>query len=579
MDSRSPSLTTRRALVYDSLRRFIVVSFVAVPVLFLCLFLLYPLARILAVGLGPLLAGGTGALRAFAADTGIGGLLLASAGQAMLSTAFTLAVGLPAAYIFGRYDFPGKALLKTLLTIPFVLPSIVVASAFVVLIGSGGLVERTAALLTGNPDTAVSLTRSLAAVLLAHVFYNAAIVVRIVGGSWSSLDPRLVEAARTLGAGRFSAFTRVTLRLLLPSIAASTILVFAFCFSSFGVILVLGGPRMGTLETEIYRQAVSLFNLPAAALLSAIQLAVTALVMYGYARIQARMSVIQHLKPESLTVRTPRTHGQWALVVVCGIGPTVGLVFPMGALVVGSFMTHAGLSLAYWKALFGSAGHSLFWSSPLAAAGNSLLFSAEATFLALALGIPAAYLIARGQVSRRGIRGMGASALDILFLLPLGTSAVTLGFGFIVALGAPPLNLRGTPILIPIAHSLVALPLVVRSLLAPLRSIDPRMREAASLLGAAPARVRIEIDLPLLRRAFVAAAAFAFTVSLGEFGATSLLTRPELSTLPVLIYNSLSRPGELNQGQALALSTILMAACAAGIAAIERFRAGGSEAA
>ena len=111
--------------------------------------------------------------------------------------------------------------------------------------------------------------------LLAHVFYNAAIVVRIVGGSLSSLDPRLVEAARTLGAGRFRSFMRVTVRLLLPSIAASTILVFAFCFSSFGVILVLGGPRMGTLETEIYRQAVSFFNLPAAAMLSAIQLAAT----------------------------------------------------------------------------------------------------------------------------------------------------------------------------------------------------------------------------------------------------------------------------------------------------------------
>jgi thiamine transport system permease protein len=197
--------------------------------------------------------------------------------------------------------------------------------------------------------------------------------------------------------------------------------------------------------------------------------------------------------------------------------------------------------------------------------------------LSLALGIPAAYLIARGQVLGGRLRRIGASTVDVLFLLPLGTSAVTLGFGFIVSLNVPPLDLRGSALLIPVAHSLVALPLVIRSLLSPLRSINPRLREAASLLGAGPARVRLEIDLPLLSRAFVAAAAFAFTVSLGEFGATAILTRPELTTLPVLIYNSLSRPGELNQGQALALSVLLMAACGAGLAAIERFRTRGSE--
>jgi thiamine transport system permease protein len=479
--------------------------------------------------------------------------------------------------LFGRYDFPGKAVLRTLLTIPFVLPTVVVSSAFVVLIGSGGWLEKIAALLTGNPFVEASLMRTLPAVLIAHVFYNVAIVVRIVGGAWSSHDARLIEAARVLGVGRISSFMRVTLRLLLPSISASALLVFAFCFSSFGVILVLGGPRVGTLETEIYRQAVYMFNLPAAAILSIVQLAATALVMYAYSRVQSRLSVIQNLKPERAPLRKPRTPGEWLQVLIFGIAPTLGLMLPLGALLLGSFQTRSGPSLAYWRALFGSAGHSLFWSSPLLAAGHSLMFSLQTMLLSLALGIPAAYLIARGQAVGGRLRRIGASTLDILFLLPLGTSAVTLGFGFIVSLNGPPLDLRGSALLIPIAHSLVALPLVIRSLLTPLRSINPRLREAASLLGAGPARVRLEIDLPLLSRAFVAAAAFAFTVSLGEFGATAILTRPELTTLPVLIYNSLSRPGELNQGQALALSVLLMAACGAGLAAIERFRTRGSE--
>jgi thiamine transport system permease protein len=553
--------------------------FSALPVLFLCLFLLYPLARILDMALRPLLTGGAAAVRAAADAAGLGGLLVSSAVQALLSTALALVCGLPVAALFGRWDFPGKSVLRTLLTIPFVLPTVVVSSAFVVLIGSGGWLEKLAALLTGNPAVEASLMRSLPAVLAAHVFYNVAIVVRIVGGAWASHDTRLAEAARTLGSGKLSTFMRVTLRLLLPSISASALLVFAFCFSSFGVILVLGGPRMGTLETEIYRQAVYMFNLPAAAILSIIQLAATALVMYVYSRIQSRLSVIQNLKPGGAPGKRPHSPGEWLQVFLFGIVPTAALALPMGALLAGSFLTRVGPSFAYWRALFGNAGHSLFWSSPLLAAGHSLLFAFQTMLLSLALGIPAAYLIAQGQAARGRVRRLGASAIDLLFLLPLGTSAVTLGFGFIVSLNAAPFDLRGSALLIPIAHALVALPLVIRSLLAPLRSINPRLRESASLLGAGPVRVRLEIDLPLLSRAFVAAAAFAFTVSLGEFGATAILTRPELITLPVLIYNSLSRPGEVNQGQALALSVLLMAACGAGLAAIEAFRVRGARSA
>ncbi len=549
----------------------------AAPVLFILVFLAYPMARILAMGAGPLLREGTEAARQLAQDAGLLRLLISSGAQAALSTLLTLLIGLPVAFIFSRFDFRGKEALRALLLIPFVLPAVVVSSAFVELIGSGGLLERLGALLTRNPDLDLNLARGPLAVVLAHAFYNTAIVVRIVGGSWSSLDPRLEEAARVLGAGKTAAFANVTLRLLLPSIAASCLLVFAFCFSSFGIVLMLGGPRMGTLETEIYRQAVYMFNLPAAAFLSIVQVAFTALVMAGYARLQARTSVRQNLKPSSVTARPPRTTGARALVLLCGVAPTIGLVLPMAALLLGSFHGRTGLTLAYWKALVAGTGHSIFWISPILAAVNSLRFALEAMVLSLALGIPAAYAIARGQAVQRGIPRLGSSILDILFLLPLGTSAVTLGFGFIVAWSGPPLDLRENALLIPVAHSLVALPLVIRSLLPSLRAIDPRMRDAAAALGAGPARVRLTVDLPMLRRAFIAAAAFAFTVSLGEFGATAVLTRPELVTLPVLIYDSLSRPGLVNQGQALALGSMLMLACGAGLAAIERVRTGGAE--
>jgi thiamine transport system permease protein len=180
--------------------------------------------------------------------------------------------------------------------------------------------------------------------------------------------------------------------------------------------------------------------------------------------------------------------------------------------------------------------------------------------------MPVAWALARNSGSSLN------RALDPVLMLPLGTSAVTLGLGFIVALNQPPLNLRASPILIPIAHTLVAFPFVVRSLTPAIHSIRPRLRDAAAVLGAPPWQVFRIIDLPLVARALFVAAAFAFTISLGEFGATALIARPEYPTIPIMIYRFISQPGALNYGQAMALSTILMVITAAGMLAIERFR-------
>jgi thiamine transport system permease protein len=164
--------------------------------------------------------------------------------------------------------------------------------------------------------------------------------------------------------------------------------------------------------------------------------------------------------------------------------------------------------------------------------------------------------------------------LDPIFMLPLGTSAVTLGLGYIVALDEPPLNLRTSPLLVVLAHTLVALPFVVRSVLPALSAIHPSLRETAASLGASPWRVWREVDLPIVARAVLVGAVFAFTISMGEFGATSLIARPERPTLPIAIYRFLGRPGTANYGQALAMSTLLMLVCTLGFLAIERFRVG-----
>ena len=196
-----------------------------------------------------------------------------------------------------------------------------------------------------------------------------------------------------------------------------------------------------------------------------------------------------------------------------------------------------------------------------------MLVAGGTVALSLFIGLISAYLL-------MGPPSPAKSVLDPLFMLPLGTSAVTLGFGYIIALDQPPLNLRASPWLLPLAHTLVAFPFVVRSLLPALRGMNPHWREAAGVLGASPARVLREIDLPIVARALLVGAVFAFTVSVGEFGATLLIARPNFPTMPVVIYRLLGAQGALNQGQGLAMSTLLMIVCAVGFILIERFRVG-----
>ena len=157
-------------------------------------------------------------------------------------------------------------------------------------------------------------------------------------------------------------------------------------------------------------------------------------------------------------------------------------------------------------------------------------------------------------------------------MLPLGTSAVTVGFGLLITMDRRPIDLRGSWVLIPIAHAVVAVPFVVRAVLPTLRSIDPRLRDAAATLGASPSRVWREIDLPFLRRALVAGGGFAFAISLGEFGATSFLTRVGDETMPIAITRLLGRPSALNLAQAYALATVLMVLTLAAILAVDRLR-------
>ena len=357
-------------------------------------------------------------------------------------------------------------------------------------------------------------------------------------------------------------------RLLRPSLLAAGTLVFLFDFTSFGVILLLGGPGFATLEVETYIQALQMLNLPLAGLLSAVQLLCTLAFSILYTRVVAKTRV--QVSPRAAQYNIRRAHKWQEKTFVIGLGILLILFFvlPMLALPLRSVSrleaargqrtdVQYGLTTDYYSELFINRRGSLFYVPPIRAALNSLGYAGLTVLFSLLMGFPAASALARpGKLERW---------LDPLLMLPLGASAVTLGLGFIISFNRPPLRLLASPWLIPLAHTMVALPFVIRTLQPALASIPERLRDAASMLGASPLRAWLAVDWPIIWRASLAAATFAFTVSLGEFGATALLTRPEYPTIPIAIYRFLSQPGGLNYGQAMAMATVLMVLATVGI--------------
>ena len=547
------------------------------PLIFLGVFYFFPMWEIITLSFSRSEAGLFSTFIETLSSTSIQKVLGFTLWQALLSTFITLLVGMPAAYLFARFDFKGKTLLKTLSGIPFMLPTLVVAAAFNSLLGPRGWINLGLMSLFDLTVPPIHLDNSLGAILIAHVFYNTTIVMRMVGDFWTRIDPRIEGAAQVLGARKWQTWWKVTLPLLLPAVSAAALLAFIFNFTSFGVILILGGPGFATIEVEIFYQTISLFNLPVAATLSIIQLLITLSLSIIYTKLTKRIS--QPLSQSSQkTVQRPirtKAHKIFAGLVITYL--VVLFISPIVSLAVRSFTrldperrqrteVDQGFTLDFYRELSINENNSLFYSPPIKTILNSLGNAGAAVVLSLLIGLPASWALARYS------NAFSSKLLDPILMLPLGTSAVTLGLGFIVALNEPPLDLRTSPLLIPFAHALVAFPFVVRSLTPALRSIQPNLRQVAAMLGASPRKVMRYIDLPLVGRALLVSAVFAFTISMGEFGATALISRPENPTIPIAIYKFLSQPGGINYGQALALSTILMFVTTTGLLFIERFR-------
>ncbi|HEU4811698.1 MAG TPA: iron ABC transporter permease [Nocardioides sp.] len=525
-----------------------------VPVLVLGLFFVLPVSGMLARGLWPHGSFEPGGVLEVLGRPRVHRVVWFTLWSASAGTLVSVLLGLPAAYALHRLDFRGRGAVRAALLVPFVLPTVVVGVAFRELLGEGG------------PLGFLGLDGSPVAIVAGLVFFNVSVVIRAVGAAWESLDPRPGEAAAALGARPVQVLRTVTLPALRPAIVSAASVVFLFCATAFGVVLTLGGLKYSSVETEIYLLTTNLLDLPAAAALSILQLVavVSLLVVAGRLRAVPDPSVAR-------AVARPRRPARGDRLVLATTALLLVLVAaPIATLVTGSLQVEGGWGLANYRALATNGTHQALLVPVTEALVTSLRTAVDATWMSLSMGLLVAVLVTRRSRTRteRRVRG----ALDGFFMLPLGVSAVTLGFGFLITLNHPPIDLRDSPLLVPIAQALVALPLVVRTIVPVLAGIDDRQRQAAASLGAGPLRALWTVDLPVVWKPLLAASGFAFAASLGEFGATSFLVRDEHPTVPVVIFRLLGHPGAMNYGMALAASVVLAATTAAVMFAVERLR-------
>ncbi|WP_027893986.1 ABC transporter permease [Calidithermus chliarophilus] len=486
----------------------------ALPVLlFLALALGYPLARVLLLGLGE-------GLGETLHNPYYWGRLGWSLGYGLASSLLTVLLALPLAYAF-RYRFPGREALLSLSTVPFVLPTLVVALGFLALAGPRGLLGLN---LQGTPWI----------LLWAAVFYNLGLVLRLLVVLLPSLETPLA-AARTLGASPWRAYLRVGVPLLAPGLLAGGGLTFLYTFSSFGLPLVLGGTRYATLEVEIYTLLSYRLAFPEATALALAQLAVSAGVTLLYLWAQARLALSLQSGAGPRTLPRPKA---WALALALWLGFAL-LYAPLLALLLQALQHPAAFTSVWRGDGFTPAGEALW---------NTLRFAGLTLLLAFPIGFLYAYAVWRGERQGRGTRW-----LDLSGMLPLLVSPVLVGLGYLLAYP----RLSGSLVLLVAAYTLLSYPLLSRALLPALRAMPHSVLEAARTLGAGPWRRLWRVEWPLLQPALRSGAALTLAAVVGEFGATLVLRRPEWTTLSLAIYERLGRPGATPFAEALALAVLL----------------------
>jgi thiamine transport system permease protein len=503
------------------------------------------------------------------------GLFGFTAYQAALSTVASVLLGLPGAYLLARFEFRGRRTVRSLTILPFVLPGILVAVGFLAMFGQQGVLNDVLALVGLGPLDLLYTDRALWVVVLAHAFYNAPLVTRLVSAAWEGVDARQVETARTMGAPPWRASLDVVVPRLLPALLTAALLTFVFTFMTFPIVLALGGLQLATVEVWIFSRVREL-ALTEAAALATVETAVSLGLTYLYLRYEARQvgatEAGRPLDRRRLVDgwRTVTDPGRLVLLAYAVV-VTVVFVGPLASLVLESVTGPGGqLTTAYWEFLLRRQTTSAVGSTPpLPAVVNSLQFATATLLLAVPMGVVVAVVATGG---RRGSR-----AAEAALTAPLAVSGIVVGIGLLQALvfGTVLFGKRVTvtgPVAIVLAHAVAAYPFVTRNVAPALGGLDPRLVDAARSLGASRVRALVDVELPMVAPAVLAGAAFAFAISVGEFDSTVLLAESVDSyTMPVALERYIgTRSLGPSLGPATAMGTVLLVVTAASFVAIDR---------
>ncbi len=482
-------------------------------------------------------------------DPALRRIIVFTAAQAGWSTLAALALGLPGAWLIGSGRFRGAALVRAVASIPFAMPPVLVVLGFVLFFGNAGWLNRAAMAMTGAQEGPLRVLYRPEAIVLAHAFYNFPIVLRLAGDGIAAGRASYANAAATLGSSPRKTFLTVLLPLAMPSIAASALLVFLYCFTSFAVVLVLGGgPAATTLSVEIFRASRVGLDFDTAGALALIETAIAAVayLLYAWSERAARRVAGTSEKRERIEPTPPRASGDIAAIVYLVLasflilGPLISI--PLESILWRSSRTaEAAFSLRWWAAVRDSA---------LPAFGRSLLLAAAAATVAVLLATSAAVAVWLTPRSRLG------TLIAALCLAPLASSGIVLGLGWIRLYGS---GLARSFWAVAVVQATTALPFAYRSVAEGLAALPPSMADASASLGAPPAKTALFVALPVSMTRIRSAWAFAAAISLGELNTVLMLGLEDWETLPLLVYRA---AGAYRFGSACAAGTLLALACA-----------------
>lgn len=464
--------------------------------------------------------------------------------QAMLSTLISVLPAILVARALSRHpNFPGRALLLRLFALPLALPAIVAALGLLALYGRAGYAAGPLSALTGDTWPGIY---GLSGILVAHAFFNMPLATRFLLAALDTVSADQWRLASQLGMGAWPTFRLIewpVMRAALPAVAG---LVFMLCVTSFTLVLTLGGgPAATTLEVAIYQALRFDFDPGRAVMLTLVQVAITVAALAMLTRLGATMAADASL---SVAPRRPRVES-------AGESLANGLVLMLAAAFICAPLL-ATLAAGLEANLARLAGD----TSVRRAAISSLVLAALAALLSVALSL--ALVSARGTlVSRRKGRG-GASPIERLFEAGAGyvlvVPPVVIGAGWFLALRGLVDPLAAAPVMVVAVNAVMAMPFALRAIRPAHDAAAARNDRLCAALGIRGVnRLRI-VDLPVLRRPILTAAAFAMALSLGDLGVVALFGSDAIQTLPYLL---LARMGSYRTDDAAGIALFLGLLC------------------